>query len=1161
MNTRMYGTASRLVRRLLIFGWAALLVGAMGAEADPVKTLVEDTLYRADGSAAHGKVTIRWNGFSTAAGEAVAAGEMTVSMDANGGIAIPLIPNTGSTPSGTYYKVVVKLDDGTTSEELWVVPAAAKTTVAAIRAKVVPQAVAAQFVSRDYVDSALSKLTTLQVNADWNSISGASQVLNKPLLSAVATSGSYNDLSNKPAVADLSVPGPIGGTTPAPVNGTTGSFLSTVKAGATVLLADGSWVINVKAFGAKCDSVTDDHTAIQGALDYAFANGGTLLFPVGTCLTSTLHYRGENMMGLGATVSYVRGKPGQDVFAQTDPALDSGYQATRQFATIKDFTIQVDSTVNATASFPNRLAYPDAGVAGIASPRTWNIGNCGFAFPMSDGAHGAALLNHLRMNRVHITNWAGLSQSNGSCGIFLQAPDYDAAYEDVIVQQTQFGYIQAPPVLNQTVYEWAPDGNRYTHMSFFNLVPFVAYNGEHVHIAEMQMYSGTVGAQSIYILGFTSKNRGQPYSWVIDDLYAETNSATTGMIGRITGSQHVANSGNWKQAYGPSYIEWDASNSMLNQVGILNDGTNPVLKVTGSVNNIRILAHANTNVSTDTGGGNRIEVGGVDGSILKRSFVTNTARHPAYMVNSDSVVSGNVASYYRNATDLMLFPNEITFNGSAATMTLDPTVAMSGQYATIASPGGTFFSLVDGTQSLIVGQRVPKAKVRIYVYGQTGVAASQSWFVKDVTTSSNFPSASLNFTTSWGVQYFDTDLSGASLGDVLQIQANSTSPNTTVSVGWIAIRPWADDVLVNGTVFANAISIPAGGWVVQDTFAAGTPAEPFNSLNGMFLKPDTYTGGSVGSSTVTTDATVPISGKYRSWSAPGGWYFQAANGAPISVGTTVPKTKVRTYLETRAPGGAGTQNCYLNDITTSTQLPYTTVNIGTGWTLVYWDTDLSVIALGDTLQPTCNNPSSGSAVDVAWVQFTPWQDSENVVGPVNAGAYQVNGSALGFSNLGGTLGMAQIPTGGNSIKFLRGDGAWATPASSGIFPVQVASVAPTTYSGTTGVGVTTLYTPAAAGLFRICGFLDMTVAASAGTFQIKYGYTSDGHSFSTGNILTNTVGPGQWASTASPSNNANGNACTVFYADTATAVQWQVAASGVTGTPTVRYAVTLEQLE
>ncbi len=105
----------------MIFVWAMLFVGAAGAKAAPVKTLVQDTLYRADGSAAQGDVTIRWNGFSTSAGEAVAAGQMTAKTDVNGGVSIALIPNTGSTPSGSYYRVVMKLDDGLKAHMRWIV--------------------------------------------------------------------------------------------------------------------------------------------------------------------------------------------------------------------------------------------------------------------------------------------------------------------------------------------------------------------------------------------------------------------------------------------------------------------------------------------------------------------------------------------------------------------------------------------------------------------------------------------------------------------------------------------------------------------------------------------------------------------------------------------------------------------------------------------------------------------------------------------------------------------------------------------------------------------------------------------------------------------------------------------------------------------------------
>lgn len=42
--------------------------------------------------------------------------------------------------------------------------------------------------------------TSTQLNSDWNANSGVTQILNKPNLSTVAISGSYNDLSNKPTI-------------------------------------------------------------------------------------------------------------------------------------------------------------------------------------------------------------------------------------------------------------------------------------------------------------------------------------------------------------------------------------------------------------------------------------------------------------------------------------------------------------------------------------------------------------------------------------------------------------------------------------------------------------------------------------------------------------------------------------------------------------------------------------------------------------------------------------------------------------------------------------------------------------------------------------------------------------------------------------------------
>jgi len=66
-------------------------------------------------------------------------------------------------------------------------------------------AITAAGTSAQYVrgDGALTTFPTIppaQVNSDWNAVSGVAQILNKPTLATVATSGSYNDLINQPTI-------------------------------------------------------------------------------------------------------------------------------------------------------------------------------------------------------------------------------------------------------------------------------------------------------------------------------------------------------------------------------------------------------------------------------------------------------------------------------------------------------------------------------------------------------------------------------------------------------------------------------------------------------------------------------------------------------------------------------------------------------------------------------------------------------------------------------------------------------------------------------------------------------------------------------------------------------------------------------------------------
>lgn len=52
---------------------------------------------------------------------------------------------------------------------------------------------------------AIDATAVAQVNADWNSVSGISQILNKPSLATVAISGAYSDLTGKPTIPSAQV--------------------------------------------------------------------------------------------------------------------------------------------------------------------------------------------------------------------------------------------------------------------------------------------------------------------------------------------------------------------------------------------------------------------------------------------------------------------------------------------------------------------------------------------------------------------------------------------------------------------------------------------------------------------------------------------------------------------------------------------------------------------------------------------------------------------------------------------------------------------------------------------------------------------------------------------------------------------------------------------
>ena len=81
-------------------------------------------------------------------------------MGPNGALSLSLTANAGATPTGSYYTAVLHLDDGTTSQQYWVVPVSATpVTLATIESQVLPTSVAMQTASKRMSTQKIAQVT------------------------------------------------------------------------------------------------------------------------------------------------------------------------------------------------------------------------------------------------------------------------------------------------------------------------------------------------------------------------------------------------------------------------------------------------------------------------------------------------------------------------------------------------------------------------------------------------------------------------------------------------------------------------------------------------------------------------------------------------------------------------------------------------------------------------------------------------------------------------------------------------------------------------------------------------------------------------------------------------------------------------------------------
>ncbi|MGB8844659.1 MAG: glycosyl hydrolase family 28-related protein, partial [Terracidiphilus sp.] len=513
--------------RLLLALWLAAMAWPQGVST----TTVQGTEYLANGQPGAGTLVISWPGFTTAAGQAVAADSMTVTIAPDGFVSVNLAPNQGATPAGEYYTAVYYMSDGTVNTQYWVIPAAAQATLAQVQVQIMPATEAVQAVSKAYVDEAITELSESLLTASGGTLSGPLYLNGDPTQPMQAATKHYVDTQVATAVplAGGNMTGAL--TTPA-VNGvetpTAASGQSTLQAAMNAAGTNGAMEIppnyagtdrftsangvkvvdwrtsgsqqterSVKEFGAVCDGVTDDTSALQSALDYANAHGVALVLPEGICKTRTLSWRGESIGGLGKQVSALMGFPGEDVLVSGPDALNI-LSSTR----LHDLTIYVDQSVDASCSPAEGRAAAGAcqlsraiEANSIFSPRgngltgtagtgaAWWVGNCAIAMQATTGAGGNGL-RVAEMENVEIATtgvdpmaaqYPG-AHSTHTCGLYLAQWPQWSDFRNVDIRGVNTGVV-IPALPATAPAELNADSNRWQNVTIQATHAFTAAAG------------------------------------------------------------------------------------------------------------------------------------------------------------------------------------------------------------------------------------------------------------------------------------------------------------------------------------------------------------------------------------------------------------------------------------------------------------------------------------------------------------------------------------------------------------------------------------------------------------------------------------------------------------------------------------------------------------
>lgn len=462
---------------------------------------------------------------------------------------------------------------------------------------------------------------------------------------------------------------------------------------------------------------------------------------------------------------------------------------------------------------------------------TWYFGNSGMAFQCTNGSTCINKTLHYKFVNIEFdqTNNSGKFGMSHCAGIFSQLNLYGNSFEKIYFQQMYGGFIETAPFSGNAA---TSDTETFKDMDFYqNYIPFVLGNGSDRVLNGINIYQEYPLELGPFVIGTTNNNGNGvavgPNS-VVNSIYMEGGPSTTGEYARVAAS-YIVSGANFGQA-NSGYLEVNASGVIWD--GIIGGG----LHIDGNQNTFRNSGITFLANIADNGQENEVVSNATTQTWQMRKYNPNPIppQQPLGRLNGDFIAAGNASTPYLNLSDFITtckdwagFNNIALFNptlcyndpsGTEFTHSYFQNPTATGRFdllngGTVAQNAWAGEPRVFGTSTYSVtginAVPIPLTKVNVYVMAEcvgasTCTAASSN--LRDITINGAVgATASLTFSSSWTIQSFVSDLSSATVGNVLGLRLDSwTNTGTSFRVAAWWIQPWRTDAFFSSILYSAA---------------------------------------------------------------------------------------------------------------------------------------------------------------------------------------------------------------------------------------------------------------------------------------------------------------------------------------------------------------------